>query len=213
MVPNFLVLLCAGYVYFTNKYRKELEKVRKENHIKGEFPFTDNWKPGRFHISPGLPELDWPLEIPDNVLGCGPILLPVAPVSVQDPELFQWLQRRPTILFNLGTLYKPPPNVVRSTALALKDVLDKHPEVQVLWKLPRHKQDKADVYDTALIPLRLVSDNRVKIQDWLKVEPLAVLQTGQVVCSVHHGGANSWFEAVRYATNHHFILSTITLVS
>jgi hydrogenase maturation factor len=36
----------------------------------------------------------------------------------------------------------------------------------------------------------------VRVVDWLEAEPMAVLESGVVVCAVHHGGANSFLEAV-----------------
>jgi hypothetical protein len=42
-----------------------------------------------------------------------------------------------------------------------------------------------------------IKEGRVRIETWLKAEPNALLGSGNVVASVHHGGANSYFEAVR----------------
>jgi hydrogenase maturation factor len=36
---------------------------------------------------------------------------------------------------------------------------------------------------------------RLRVVDWLTVDPLALLKEGNVVCSVHHGGANSFYES------------------
>ena len=41
-------------------------------------------------------------------------------------------------------------------------------------------------------------EDRVRIVEWFDAEPTAVLEAGTVVCAVHHGGANSFLEAVRY---------------
>jgi hypothetical protein len=43
---------------------------------------------------------------------------------------------------------------------------------------------------------REMDEDRVRVVGWLEAEPAAVLTTGRVVCSVHHGGANSYYEAV-----------------
>lgn len=64
------------------------------------------------------------MDVPDNVIPCGPILLPVASVQDQDPEMGHWLQRGPTILVNLGTLYAPDPDVAWELASGLKAFLD-----------------------------------------------------------------------------------------
>lgn len=41
--------------------------------------------------------------IPANVTRAGPILMDVAPAIEQDPKLVAWLEKAPTILFNLGS--------------------------------------------------------------------------------------------------------------
>lgn len=37
-----------------------------------------------------------------------------------------------------------------------------------------------------------IASGRVRIVDWFEAEPMAVLESGTVVCAVHHGGANSF---------------------
>jgi 2-acylglycerol O-acyltransferase 1 len=177
-----------------------LSQWRRTHGIKGRFPFADSWRPGRFHLSPSLPELDWPMQIPRNVIGCGPILLPAKPVREQDPELDQWLSRAPTILFNLGTLFAISTENANAIARSLWSILqlDSQRKTQVLWKLQKHPDDEENVFAQAISILKpFIDEGRVRILSWLNAEPLALLQTGHVVCSIHHGGANSWFEAVQ----------------
>ena len=141
------------------------------------------------------------MDVPDNVVACGPILLPVAPVKTQDPEMFDWLNKAPTVLINLGTLYAPNPSVVLEIATGVKSFLSSAAgrDIQVLWKLPKHPHDQDEIYNQSITPLQKELDSdQVRILSWFQVEPLAMLQTGQIVCSVHHGGANSWYEAVQY---------------
>lgn len=156
--------------------------------------------PNRLHLSPALKELDWPFDVPDNVVACGPILLPCAPVKAQDPEMFTWLHKAPTVLINLGTLYAPNPAVVLEMAAGVKTFLDSPAGrgIQVLWKLPKHPHDQDEIYSQSTTPLQAELDSdQVRILSWFEVEPLAMLETGQIVCSVHHGGANSWYEAIQ----------------
>lgn len=40
------------------------------------------------------------------------------------------------------------------------------------------------------------SSGRIRIAEWLSVDPLAILETGLIACSVHHGGSNSFHEAL-----------------
>lgn len=191
-------------MYHGSGRRRDIREWRIKHRIHGRFPFADAWRPDRIHLSPALKELDWPMDVPDNVIPCGPILLPVASVKDQDPDLDRWLQKAPTILVNLGTLYAPDPNVAREIASGLKAFLDTwDANTQILWKLPKHPYDKGDIYQSAIESLRKESEtDRVRIQPWFEVEPMAMLETGRIVCSVHHGGANSWYEAIQTGVPH-----------
>jgi hypothetical protein len=40
----------------------------------------------------------------------------------------------------------------------------------------------------------------VRIESWLKAEPGAIIESGHVICSVNHGGANSWNEGIWYVS-------------
>ncbi|PYH87325.1 UDP-Glycosyltransferase/glycogen phosphorylase, partial [Aspergillus ellipticus CBS 707.79] len=199
---NAKAVMEAAKIYRRSGRQREIREWRMKHHIQGRFPFADAWRPDRFHLTPGLQELDWPFEVPDNVLPCGPILLPVAPVKVQDPALYRWLHKAPTILVNLGTLYAPDPHVARNIAAALRTFLDAwtgSSALQVLWKLPKDAQDCDHVYEEAVELLHPeIKTDSIRIQPWFEVDPLAMLETGQIICSVHHGGANSWYEAIQY---------------
>ena len=187
-------------MYHGSGRRREIRDWRIRHKINGRFPFADAWRPDRFHLSPALKELDWPFQVPDNILPCGPILLPTASVERQNPNMARWLKQAPTILVNLGTLYAPEPSVAQHIATGLKTFLDswKGEKVQILWKLPKHPRDEDNVYAKSIAPLtREVVEGSVQIQPWFEVEPLAMLETGNIVCSVHHGGANSWYEAIQ----------------
>ena len=153
-----------------------------------------------------LPELDFPwLPCPPQVIASGPIVSRVQPISETDPELADWLSRGPTIFVNLGTHTKLTEAKAMEFATALNMSLstmdDRHPggrPLQVLWKLK-----KAGDYDTSepgskiygILKDKIESD-RIRITSWLVPEPLAILQTGNIVCSIHHGGANSYNEAI-----------------
>jgi hypothetical protein len=107
--------------------------------------------------------------------------------------------------------------MVRQFATGLKVLLDTRPDIQVLWKLKtsgglslRDRKAVSSKPDGGFqgegfeegsldaIGTELAAD-RVKVLEWLSVDPLAVLQSGHVVCSVHHGGSNSFHEALRYS--------------
>ncbi|CAG8072578.1 unnamed protein product [Penicillium salamii] len=152
-----------------------------------------------------LPELDFPLLMPDYILPCGPILRDASPIQESDPALEKWLSKGPTIYLNLGSICPITEDQALELALALKVVLDtlrvqpKAQNFQVLWKLK--KLGNYPVSEPAS-PIgkvlgQYIKLDSVRIVDWIQVEPIAILQSGHAVCSIHHGGANSFNEAVR----------------
>ncbi|KAK4140284.1 uncharacterized protein C8A04DRAFT_40002 [Dichotomopilus funicola] len=172
------------------------------------------------------PDLDYPLSvIPPHLVPCGPIVRAVAPLGrggrgVMDADepgsLEAWLTRAgaQTIYVNLGTHLRADVAEAREMAGAFRDVLDRAEAVgfgggrlQVLWKLGRKtgavggeklERNKFEgEWKGVCDVLRPEMENgRVKVTDWVDAEPKAVLESGGVVCSVNHGGANSFYEAL-----------------
>ncbi|PHH58385.1 hypothetical protein CDD80_2410 [Ophiocordyceps camponoti-rufipedis] len=144
------------------------------------------------------PELDYPGLVPPHIIACGPIMRTAAAVAESDPELGAWLARGPTVYVNLGSLYSIDEEQALEMARALAVVLGEGGR-QVLWKLKRMGEygvgEAGDGVFDALAGV--IGDERVRVVvDWLEAEPLSILASGHVVCSVHHGGANSFYEAV-----------------
>ena len=78
--------------------------------------------------------------------------------------------------------------------VSLRAILDRRPDLQVLWKL---KLDK-EIWDIVTeILQKEITSAQARVEKWVDADPVAILQTGNVVCVVHHGGANSFFEAVQ----------------
>jgi hypothetical protein len=158
------------------------------------------------------PEIDFPLVIPPHVTPCGPIIRPVPAVAEVDADLDAWLRAGPTVLVNLGTHTAMTEADAVAMAGALRVLLDaaassssegdsRWKNLRVLWKL---KKDKAaggyglEPGSTlhGILGKELERD-QVRVVDWLACEPVAVLETGAVVCAVSHGGANSVHEAIQ----------------
>lgn len=99
------------------------------------------------------------------------------------------------MLVNLGSNYVPSPAFSQALATALRLQLERNSNVQVLWKL---KINRDLVSEVGEILSKEIATGCVKIESWLKAEPGALLRSGHIICSVHHGGANSYYEAVRY---------------
>ncbi|KAH7311302.1 UDP-glucoronosyl and UDP-glucosyl transferase family protein [Stachybotrys elegans] len=144
------------------------------------------------------PEIDFPFDVvPPHITGCGPIVRPHAPLKDIDPELDDWLSLHPTVYVNTGTHATYTQEQAIELAGALKYLLQKAEKagkkLQVLWKL-----NKRGDYESSLITDVLGSELKeaVRTTNWITAEPSSILGSGQIVCSVNHGGANSFFEAV-----------------
>ncbi|KAI0857036.1 hypothetical protein F4860DRAFT_506359 [Xylaria cubensis] len=144
-------------------------------------------------ISQNLPEASLPLDfVPPNVTSTGPIIFDAEPAIEQDPELVAWLSRAPTVLINLGSLFTYSEHHATTMAQAIEEVLAKT-DVQVLWKMA--KEEGAP--DNYTLPVQnIIDQGRLRIVEWLTVSPASILETGHVVASVHHGGANCYHEAI-----------------
>jgi hypothetical protein len=147
-------------------------------------------------ITSSTPEIDFPLAIvPDNVKSCGPIYLVPASAERQDPELASWLAKAPTLLINLGSLTDYDEIRAVEMAKAVQVVLDKT-NVQVLWKFnKRIYSDGRDTFSADFLgPLK--HNPRLRLEKWISIDPAAMMETGNIVASVHHGGANCYHEAI-----------------
>ncbi|KAK6066196.1 UDP-glucoronosyl and UDP-glucosyl transferase [Seiridium cupressi] len=73
---------------------------------------------------------------------------------------------------------------------------DHGPGLQILWKLKRYGNFETGTGSKIHDVLGQEIDNDlVRIVDWLQEQPSAILQSGHIACSIHHGGANSYNEA------------------
>ncbi|KAF6830911.1 udp-glucoronosyl and udp-glucosyl transferase family protein [Colletotrichum plurivorum] len=160
------------------------------------------------------PDIDFHFDsIPEYTTACGPIIRAAAPIATVDPEMAAWLRRGPTIYINLGTHIEYDLERAKEMAYALREFLDRAAEAgfvgedkfQILWKMPRlleegdgEDQTKFDgrwMEFTDILLNELIED-RARITHWFTAEPKSILESGHVVCSVHHGGSNSFHEAL-----------------
>ncbi|TEA15892.1 Glycosyltransferase sdnJ [Colletotrichum sidae] len=213
LIPlNILFHLMFLYYIFFDKQGVQARKYLKEEAHTELFDqggiFADP-PPGLKILIATSPAFDFPVEtIPDNMIPCGPILRPVRPVGEADAELDRWLGRGPTVVINLGTHSWAKETKAAKMATAIRRLLDAWREageegrLQVLWKLKQTGDGRVE-YDPyredgpiAGILGGEFDNDLVRVVSWVKAEPYAVLRTGQVVCSVNHGGANSFWEAL-----------------
>ena len=216
LIPlNILLNLVAGYALLTDTRIRATRDHLRAHVDPGLSLMTANEMGVLRAPPPGLrvlcaisPDLDYPLSvIPPHLIPCGPIVRAVG--EVEGP-LRNWLARGRTLYVNLGTHLKANAPEAMETAGAFRDTLDRaeavgYGRLQVLWKLGRKTTVEEKVerdrfegeWRGVCDMLRAeIEDGRVKVTDWVDAEPKAVLESGGVVCSVNHGGANSFYEAL-----------------
>ncbi|KAM5349409.1 hypothetical protein ACJ41O_005914 [Fusarium nematophilum] len=208
LVPlNVYFLLYLTYIFTTDPHRKEAEKYSLDNlgiKLRTPVDLLRNRPKGLKIVVGFLPELDFECVLPDHVLPCGPILLSAPPVSESDPELGEWLAKGPTVYINLGSMCRIDEQQMIQMASAIRILRDEFQSnkstqpLQILWKLKVHGGFKVleDGSKMREIIGKEIDTGLVRIVDWVMAEPISILHTDHVVCSVHHGGANSFNEAV-----------------
>ncbi|KAJ3495660.1 hypothetical protein NLG97_g3236 [Lecanicillium saksenae] len=159
-----------------------------------------------------LLELEFPLRSHKSVVACGPIIQDAPKVDESDPQLSAWLARGRTIYVNMGSLFRFTEDSAAELSKGLNLVLDQLdlkepslPRTQVLWKLASKSGNAPVTASNAKIRAAFcgkIEDDRVRILTWLETPPLAVLRSGGIACSVHHGGASSYHEAILAGVPH-----------
>ncbi len=150
-------------------------------------------------------ESDLPLEnIPADLITCGPISRAAPKLSDVDEELAQWLAQGPTVFINLGSLANSSEEDSLQMALSVRVLLEQSvgnaakENLQILWKLKKEGDYSTDKGSRIYAILgRELEAGSVRITPWVNAEPGSILATGNVICLVNHGGANSYGEAVK----------------
>ena len=174
------------YILFFDKRYKALKEAR------AAAGYTDQMPLMAARESPVLcmstPGTDYPGVIPNDLICCGPILQASSPLEEVDPELYAWVNKRPTVLIVLGSHVRLYEEAAGHIYRSCQRLLDARKDVQVLWKL-----QKRDQYE---LPGLESYGDRIRTVDWLKPDPISILKTGNIVCFVNHGGSNSYHEAL-----------------
>ncbi|TFK33933.1 hypothetical protein BDQ12DRAFT_614373 [Crucibulum laeve] len=207
VIPNICLTIYSIFNIFTSPHIKSIQAARKASGLDGIIPLFRGFRTDIEYIAAMIPELDiYVPNIPPNITMCGPFLLPVTDtVEKADAELGNWLRMGSgrTILINLGTHALSDDVMVQQTSRAIGSVIqherDQGRDLKVLWKLKVIEGSSVEATLNEELGKEIES-GRVRITNWLKVDPLAILEEGNVVCSVHHGGANSFFESVHTGT-------------
>ncbi|KAI9374039.1 hypothetical protein BJX61DRAFT_532705 [Aspergillus egyptiacus] len=200
VLPNSILAITLGFTLSKSRALQKLNERRRKEGIKGTFPLMNSPENKATPMLLGSrAEIDFPSSSLENITLCGPILRPCAPIAEQCPELAKWLAQRPTVLVNLGSNVSFSETQARKFAQGLHMLFQAVPNIQVLWKLKPNRTDKMGDWIAEALPgiISETQNGRLRIESWLPVDPFCVLQSGHVVCMVHHGGANSYNEAVR----------------
>ncbi|KGO71298.1 Major facilitator superfamily domain, general substrate transporter [Penicillium italicum] len=193
ILANVYMVFCFGWIVRLGKPMRDLLDVRKKAGIRTTFPHVAPYCENHLHLSPSFREMDFPLYVPDNVISCGPIVRSFSSLIESDPALDSWL-KEPTILICLGSHVQAPEDDAMQMAVAIQVVLREFPDVQVLWKL-KYDWKSSPKVKNILGPL--VNSDKVRIFPWIQPEIISILEGGNIVAYVHHGGANSFFEACK----------------
>ncbi|WVQ93861.1 hypothetical protein IAU59_000939 [Kwoniella sp. CBS 9459] len=183
-----LIIFTAVYTFKIEKRLRIFDKARNEAGFGGRVPLFKP-KTGFTVMCMSTPEAELPAIIPDWLECCGPIVMKSPPLAEVDPELDQWVKSRPTVLIVLGTHYVMNETTANEMLKSIRVLLDIRKDIQVLWKLK-----KTDSF--GLEGLDGFKGDRLRIFEWLKADPAAILATGNVVCFVNHGGSNSYHEGL-----------------
>ncbi|KAK8011701.1 2-hydroxyacylsphingosine 1-beta-galactosyltransferase [Apiospora arundinis] len=159
---------------------KAKQRFLREQGIRDPINFYKMHRPHVPWLTQTMEGASIPVEvIPPNVTCTGPIVLSAAPAAVQDPELAACIE-------------KYTPEQASTMAAAIRATLEKQDGVQVLWKVVNAAEREAELKQLS----DLVASGRVKIAGWFKVDPVSLLETGDIMASVHHGGSNCYHEAI-----------------
>ncbi|KAB8305178.1 hypothetical protein EYC80_004468 [Monilinia laxa] len=198
LIPlNIILMIRLIIIVATSSNIKAIDAKRKEANIPGQYPFFVTYSKDIEYLLPTGREFDLKLPyIPENVTTCGPLTIRSYPLSQTYPELLKWLERNPTVLINLGSHVYGSVDFNRSIATAVRILLSRNQYLQVLWKLkPTYLGP-----DPAIMEILAPVADRVMIVKWLQAEPVSILRSGHIIASVHHGGANSYYESIETGT-------------
>ncbi|TRM64379.1 glycosyltransferase family 1 protein [Schizophyllum amplum] len=194
--PNIINTFRLAYAVFTDPNIKATNAAREARGCTWMHPLftTNNTKPDVPILSAGVPEVDFPFVAPPGLHMLGAVSVLCAPLAECDPDLEAWLNRGETIMMVRGSHIQYDAPLARRV---LAGLLGGAGDRQILWKV--HERDAlTEIWDEMLTTQR--DRERVRIVKWFEPEPAIIAEHENVVCYVHHGGANSYLEAARAGT-------------
>ena len=132
-----------------------------------------------------VPELDYPLELPDSVRMVGAMIPPLP--QCEPDELTEWLDARESVIYmGFGTITRLTREQVGALVEVARRLEGRH---HVLWKLPEGQQQW-------LPPADQLPGN-LRVESWLPSQ-LDVLAHPNVSAFFTHGGGNAYHEGVYF---------------
>ncbi|KAF9644591.1 hypothetical protein BDM02DRAFT_3121633, partial [Thelephora ganbajun] len=176
---NFII----GLRIFSNPDFKELNSYRHSHGLPGRLPLGGPSVKRSVHtFCFGLSELEFPITLPPNVGLYGPVTLDSTPFS-EEGELSKWLDGGKTITMSMGTHFHYSEAQVRNTIRGF--IAGTSTTDQIFWKL-YNKAKFQHILDEELENERVKERFRI-----------VAMRHKNVVAYVHHGGANSYYEAAQ----------------
>ncbi|WWD22299.1 hypothetical protein CI109_106790 [Kwoniella shandongensis] len=192
----FVTIFPLIWLNLFDKPYKAFIKARSGAGYTGPMPFLVDSTADRFTkkvLCMSTAEAEIPAIYPDTVVCCGPILPIYRTFKAVDPQLFDQLKsagatHESVVLISLGSHHRTTKQFAQNMLTAIRVLLDKRKDVQVLWRLKRWGGYDLEGVDEV--------KDRLIVVDWLEAEPVSILASGLVGCYVHHGGSNSYHEAL-----------------
>lgn len=131
--------------------------------------------------------------VPENVTCAGPITLAAASAEEQDADLMQWVRQKPTVFINLGSAFTYGRAQTRIMVEGIRQVLQ-DTDIQILWKYKVSTNIPDLDWESLMIPLE--ATGRVKVTQWLSIDPFSLMESGHISAFVTHGGANGFHEGI-----------------
>jgi len=206
------MLITSQRVRKTTAYLKEVFGQDIQLFTASEMGVLTAAPPGLRILVANTSELDYPFDfLPLHVIPCGPIIRASPHIRSIDPSLGDWLARGPTLYVNLGSHLEMSPSEALEMASAFRILLDSTSgsavsHLQILWKI-KWKDAQRKSTATESVPADPLSSiykvlekeqnmDRIRITEWITAEPKSILESNHVICSVNHGGASSFNEAL-----------------
>ncbi|KAM7183006.1 hypothetical protein V8F20_012772 [Naviculisporaceae sp. PSN 640] len=202
----FLILLAIIISFFFDDRRKSIQEYVRLHADGAKLTTLNDLSLTPHLISKNLKflvantvEMEFPLKVvPKYIIPCGPMIRPAKQVGEVDPALERWLMGKRgqeeavgTIYVNLGTHMRFDEASAVELAKGLRILLDQADRLAA-------QDDSLGKREGKEVSKRVLGKDmdcdRIRIVDWIEAEPTAVLDSGGIVCAVHHGGATSFLE-------------------